>query len=195
MAALRERLFYTQLLLSLSVFLHRRYGSERLIDVLYSLGFAASYGNTVRNFNSLTSTALYFIIGIRRTSTICWRQCQYILPIDFLWLYGKLKNISSLSGWNGFLEQLTKKNKDFSSQARDDADVLIVETAIEESEYHKTAVIVEDIDLLIILIKHTQSHQEEVFFKKVENLPNLDQLAQVFQEENCPVQTLHENGV
>ncbi|GFT89385.1 uncharacterized protein TNCV_4386731 [Trichonephila clavipes] len=28
--------------------LHRRYRSERLIDVLYSLGFAASYGKTVQ---------------------------------------------------------------------------------------------------------------------------------------------------
>ncbi|GFS43001.1 SWIM-type domain-containing protein [Trichonephila inaurata madagascariensis] len=43
MAALRERSFSSQLLSSLSVFLHRRYGSERLIDVLYSLGFATSY--------------------------------------------------------------------------------------------------------------------------------------------------------
>ncbi|GFY50637.1 uncharacterized protein TNIN_379671 [Trichonephila inaurata madagascariensis] len=43
MAALRERSFSSQLVLSLSVFLHRRYESERQIDVLYSLGFAASY--------------------------------------------------------------------------------------------------------------------------------------------------------
>ncbi|GFY41261.1 uncharacterized protein TNIN_343801 [Trichonephila inaurata madagascariensis] len=36
-------------------------------------------------------------------------------------------------------------------QARDDADVLIVETAIEESEHHRIAVIVgEDIDLLVL---------------------------------------------
>ncbi|GFY67108.1 SWIM-type domain-containing protein [Trichonephila inaurata madagascariensis] len=48
MAALRERSFSSQLLLSLSVFLHRRYRSERLIDVLNSLGFAASYVKTVR---------------------------------------------------------------------------------------------------------------------------------------------------
>ncbi|GFS40397.1 cytochrome b5 domain-containing protein 1 [Trichonephila inaurata madagascariensis] len=45
-SALQERSFSSQLLLSLSVFLHRR--SERLIDVLYSLGFAASYGKTVQ---------------------------------------------------------------------------------------------------------------------------------------------------
>ncbi|GFY59284.1 uncharacterized protein TNIN_392311 [Trichonephila inaurata madagascariensis] len=48
MAALQQRSFSSQLLLSLSVFLHRRYRSERLIDVLYSLGFAASYGKTVQ---------------------------------------------------------------------------------------------------------------------------------------------------
>ncbi|GFY54947.1 hypothetical protein TNIN_259251 [Trichonephila inaurata madagascariensis] len=29
----------------------------------------------------------------------------------------------------------------------------------------------------------------------LDHLPNSDQLVQVFQEENCPVQTLHENGV
>ncbi|GFY77410.1 uncharacterized protein TNIN_380131 [Trichonephila inaurata madagascariensis] len=45
MAAIREQSFSSQLLLSLSVFLH---GSERLIDVLYNLKFAASYGNTVQ---------------------------------------------------------------------------------------------------------------------------------------------------
>ncbi|GFY75111.1 uncharacterized protein TNIN_113471 [Trichonephila inaurata madagascariensis] len=50
-------------------------------------------------------------------------------------------------------------------QARGDVDVLTVETSIEESE-HKTAVIVEDIDFLVILIGRTQSHQK-VFFKKV----------------------------
>ncbi|GFY55878.1 uncharacterized protein TNIN_358341 [Trichonephila inaurata madagascariensis] len=48
MAALRERSFSSQLVLSLSVFLHGRYESERQIDVLYSLGFAASYGKTVQ---------------------------------------------------------------------------------------------------------------------------------------------------
>ncbi|GFS56390.1 uncharacterized protein TNCV_4388621 [Trichonephila clavipes] len=52
-------------------------------------------------------------------------------------------------------------------QARDDAYVLIVETAIEKSEHRRTAVIVEDIDLLVILIRRIQTHQEEVLFKKV----------------------------
>ncbi|GFS30659.1 uncharacterized protein TNIN_160231 [Trichonephila inaurata madagascariensis] len=53
------------------------------------------------------------------------------------------------------------------TKVKDDADVLFVETAIEESEHHKTAIIVEDIDLLVIVIGRTQSHQEEVFYKKV----------------------------
>ncbi|GFY37372.1 uncharacterized protein TNIN_401771 [Trichonephila inaurata madagascariensis] len=35
--------------------------------------------------------------------------------VDFLWLYEKWKNISSLPGWNGFLEQLIKNNKNFST--------------------------------------------------------------------------------
>ncbi|GFY19537.1 hypothetical protein TNCV_4647102 [Trichonephila clavipes] len=86
-----------------------RYGSERLIDVLYSLGFAASHVTTLGNW--------YLLISRQK-------------------------------------------------QARDDANVLIVETAIEELEHHKIAVIVEDIDLLVILTERTQSHQE-VFFKKV----------------------------
>ncbi|GFY08550.1 hypothetical protein TNCV_809831 [Trichonephila clavipes] len=52
-------------------------------------------------------------------------------------------------------------------QAKDDADVFIVETAIEESKHHKTAVIVEDIDLRVSFIERTQSHEKEKFFKKV----------------------------
>ncbi|GFU21576.1 hypothetical protein TNCV_3827711 [Trichonephila clavipes] len=53
-------------------------------------------------------------------------------------------------------------------QAKGDVDLLIVETVIEESEQHKIAVIIgEDTELLVILIVRTQSHQEEVFFKKV----------------------------
>ena len=48
MTATRERSFSSQLLLSLSVFFHRRYGSKRLLDILSSLGFAASYSNTVQ---------------------------------------------------------------------------------------------------------------------------------------------------
>ncbi|GFY65795.1 uncharacterized protein TNIN_117671 [Trichonephila inaurata madagascariensis] len=47
-AALQERSFSSQLPSSLSVFPHRRYRSERLIDVLHSLEFAASYGKTVQ---------------------------------------------------------------------------------------------------------------------------------------------------
>ncbi|GFS98488.1 uncharacterized protein TNCV_3478781 [Trichonephila clavipes] len=61
MAALRERSFSSQLLLSISVFLHRRYRSERLIDVLYRLGFAASYAHAVdvRNRGVQCSSAQY----------------------------------------------------------------------------------------------------------------------------------------
>lgn len=30
--------------------------------------------------------------------------------VDFLWMYGKWRNIAPLPGWNGFLEKLTKNN-------------------------------------------------------------------------------------
>lgn len=42
MASMRERSFSSQLLLDLSVFLHRTYGSKRLLEALSSLGFSAS---------------------------------------------------------------------------------------------------------------------------------------------------------
>lgn len=32
-----------------------------------------------------------------------------------LWLYGKWKNLSPLPGWNGYLQQLTKNNQNFST--------------------------------------------------------------------------------
>lgn len=55
-----------------------------------------------------------------------------------------------------------------SKQATDDADVLIINTAIALSEQQNTVVIIgEDIDLLVILIGRTQSHQQEIYFKKV----------------------------
>ena len=44
---MRPRSFSSQLLIGLSVFLHCRYGSKRLIDVLANFGFSASYKETV----------------------------------------------------------------------------------------------------------------------------------------------------
>ena len=35
--------------------------------------------------------------------------------VDFLWLYGKSRDIAPLPGWNGYLEQLTKNNNNFST--------------------------------------------------------------------------------
>jgi len=47
MSAMRPRSFSSQLLIGLSVFLHRRYGSKRLIDVLANFGFCVPYKETV----------------------------------------------------------------------------------------------------------------------------------------------------
>ncbi|CAG9833248.1 unnamed protein product [Diabrotica balteata] len=77
--------------------------------------------------------------------------------------------LSNTSNKKIFIDMLIDKLKAVNittKQARDDADVLIVETAIAESEHvGKTSVIVgEDIDLLVILIGRAQSHQQEFFF-------------------------------
>jgi len=50
-------------------------------------------------------------------------------------------------------------------QARDDADVLIIETAMEESIVNTTVVVGENIDLLVLLIGHSHS-QQHLFFMK-----------------------------
>jgi len=47
MSAMRPRSFSSQLLIGLSVFLYRRYGSKRLIDILANFGFCAPYKETV----------------------------------------------------------------------------------------------------------------------------------------------------
>ncbi|GFU87669.1 uncharacterized protein TNCV_2935911 [Trichonephila clavipes] len=79
----------------------------------------------------------------------------------------------------------------------DDSIEDIVETAIEELEHHKTAVIVEDIDLLVILIGRTQSNQDEMFFKK----HNRESSEFESTSSNIPrrklsyTNILHENGV
>ncbi|GFS84477.1 uncharacterized protein TNCV_4606601 [Trichonephila clavipes] len=132
-----------------------RYGSERLIEMLHSLGFVASYGNTVQ-FEISTA-------------------------------YHPQPRI--LSSESGTLVQYFGDNVNILLMVRDDADVLIVETAIEESEHHTTAVIVgEDIDLLVILIERTQSHQE-VFFKKINSSSSIPR-----RKLSC-TNILHENGV
>lgn len=40
---------------------------------------------------------------------------QMFNTVDSLWMYGKWRNILPLPGWNGFIEQLTKDKKNFST--------------------------------------------------------------------------------
>lgn len=144
------------------------------------------------------------------------------------------------------IEQLQAANI-ATKQAKDDADVLIIETAMEVSEKERTAIIIgEDIDLLVLLIGRTQSHHRQIFLKKIgkgttstliyssksldkyrlckehilflhaltgcdttsalfnkgklkvmtmfEKHPDLTHSAQIFQAENCPPDTVFQNG-
>lgn len=47
MSSIRECSFSSKLLLGLSIFMHRKYGSKGILDILSSLGFYASYTETV----------------------------------------------------------------------------------------------------------------------------------------------------
>lgn len=40
---------------------------------------------------------------------------QICSKVDLLWVYGKWRGVNGLPGWNGFLEKLTKNNKDFTT--------------------------------------------------------------------------------
>lgn len=40
---------------------------------------------------------------------------SFLNNVDYLWMYGKCKNVPGVPGWNGFLEYLTKKNNTFST--------------------------------------------------------------------------------
>ncbi|GFY53517.1 SWIM-type domain-containing protein [Trichonephila inaurata madagascariensis] len=125
----------------------RRYRSERLIDVLYSLGFAALYGKTVQYEISIAYHPQPRILSSESGALV-----RYVGDNADI-------NVHTLDG-NEYL--LIPRQK----QARGDVDVLIVETAIEKSEQKAAVIVGEDIDLLVILIGRTQSNQE-MFSKKV----------------------------
>jgi len=65
-AAARPRTFMSRLQLGLSTFLHRRFGSQRILDVLSSLGVAASYSDTVKYEVSTVYHPQSFILPERR---------------------------------------------------------------------------------------------------------------------------------
>lgn len=78
------------------------------------------------------------------------------------------KFLSNRSNKNRFISTLMQKLENVntaSKQAQDDADVLIIETAIEEAYTKKTIIVGEDVDLLVILIARTPSQKQFFFFK------------------------------
>lgn len=55
-------------------------------------------------------------------------------------------------------------------QARDDADVLIIETALEISHANTAVVVGEDVDLLVLLIARASSHQRFFFLNQAKEM-------------------------
>lgn len=186
---------------------------------------------------------------LRRTTAL---SKSYELPFDETMAVpiSQEKFLSSRLNKENLIDILVEKLKTvniITKVASNDADAFTVETAIEESEKHRAAVIIgEDIDLLVILIGRAKYHEREIFFKKVgkdkiqtklystssfdhyprckeyilflhafsgcdttsplfwkgkkslisefEKSPDLYQLAQVFNEENCALPILYSNG-
>jgi len=78
------------------------------------------------------------------------------------------KFLANRSNKNRLISMLMQKLQSVNivaKQARNDADVLIIETALENSRLNTTAVVGEDVDLLLLLIARTPSH-EQIFFIK-----------------------------
>lgn len=81
------------------------------------------------------------------------------------------KFLSNRSNAFFFIKMLIEKLESVNiatKQARDDANVLIIETAIAKSAEQKITVLVwKDIDLLVILIGQTHLQNQEIFHKKM----------------------------
>ena len=73
MAAVRPRSFISRLQLGLSIFLHRRFRSKRILDILSTLGVSASYKNTVLYEVAAVRhpPTSYFTTSHRNSSSIC----------------------------------------------------------------------------------------------------------------------------
>lgn len=198
MKCTRPRSFFSRLLLGLSVFFHRRFGSKRISDILSSLGFSNTYHEamlyeaaivkhpqpnillpetgafiqysadnadinvyTVDGHNTVHIMGVIQIVtpksavisndqipklkklpaakdiaaiahvplqiydnyGVSGMSKIEVENIMcddisidsFLNNVDYLWMYGKWKNVPGVPGWNGFLEYLTKKNNTFST--------------------------------------------------------------------------------
>lgn len=190
---MRPRSFSSQLLLSLSVFLHRRYVSKKLLGVLSSFRFCAPYSDAMTyevstvyhpqprilshpdvilqyaadiNVSTIDGHNTVHIMGVIQIISpsnavvadmpnvkckskpnaedlaavshvplltyennevagmnIIVEEIDYNVilneaissNVNLLWAYAKWRDVNSLPGWIGFLEKLTKNNKDFTA--------------------------------------------------------------------------------
>jgi len=190
-ATVRPKSFVSPVLVGLAVFLYKKYGSRKLIDVVSSLGFCSSYLEAVRleasaingdllkvnqpcfsqqvydnadfNVHTIDGYNTFHVMGgiscitpkdavapnqfIPRLKTIpshevsgsygalqlnhfertkpqglaeikikdlkdMYTPTETVIPSvsDLLWLYEKSRDIPGLSGWNGFMEDVTRDN-------------------------------------------------------------------------------------
>lgn len=136
-------------------YLQRHCGSK---TVVVFDGYS-DYTKNIKAMEQLRRTAAF-----SKSYEVCFDETM-IVPIS------QDKVLSNQYNKKKLIDMLIEKLKSINittEQARDDADVLIIETAIEVSKHERTVVIIgEDIDLLVILIGRTQLHQEEISFTKL----------------------------
>ncbi|GBP43082.1 hypothetical protein EVAR_96344_1 [Eumeta japonica] len=136
-------------------YLQKHYGS----DIVVVFDGHSDYSKNIKAMEQLRSTA-----ALSKTYEICFDETM-VVPVT------QEKFLSNRNNKEKLINMLIEKLKAVdikTKQVTNDADVLIIETAIEESKHGNTAVIMgEDIDLPVIVIVPTLSHREEIFFKKV----------------------------
>ena len=73
-------------------------------------------------------------------------------------------------------------------EAPEDADVVIVQTAIETAKTFKTVVVADDTDILVLLLCHTTSDCSHIYFSPEckQGLPNTAGTIREMQQDLCP---------
>ncbi|CAG5100866.1 Protein of unknown function [Cotesia congregata] len=98
-AAVRPISFISSLQLALSIYIHSKYQSKLLINMLNRLGMCASYDETL-GLSKLEIKDVRALRSLRTEKTI-------LLPGELLWVTGHSLRIPEHPGWNGFMELRT----------------------------------------------------------------------------------------
>jgi len=104
----------------------------------------------------------------RRRSAKLFKSTEVLFDASMKVPTSQEQFFSNTNNKKRFIFMLSQKLKDANinvKQAEDDADVLIIETALEQININKSIVVGEDINLLVLLIARTPAEKEIYFLK------------------------------